>query len=259
MLLSSAGCWFSRALHSMAVAVHDGAREFVDSVGSSLLSPPVASPVSFYLYSDAAAEASSGGLGGWVHGEWWHFPLDHEELDLLHITALELTAVGVNIIIYGPTLAGCRAVVCADALATVQVLNRGSARAPAMQAVFGLIAALPEYKALAPLLEAAHVFGEVNVMADAASRAKFSVLQSIAKGIGVASRHVELPERAVSFIRSVKAAAAKVQEGRDQVARAHEVELIRQAQRQLLAQAAPSATAALGASRRPSSPSRGWS
>ena len=30
---------------------------------------------SFHLYIDAAVEETSGGLGGWTHGEYWQFEL----------------------------------------------------------------------------------------------------------------------------------------------------------------------------------------
>jgi len=230
VLLKSAGCYFSDALGSAAVAVQEGTRELITSMGSTLFQQKAVNPQIYHLYSDAASETDSGGLGGWVHGEWWHYPVSKDERNLLHITALEFMAVGVNIILYGGTLAGHHVVICADALATVQVLGKGSARAPVMQAIYALITELPEFKALEPLLCSVHVFGEVNVMADAASRDKLRVLHDLSTSIGVAATHVALPPRAFEFISNVKAAAALIQQGRDQVAAAREVELVTQVQ-----------------------------
>ena len=46
----------------------------------------------FFIFSDAASEAGSEGLGGWVHGEWWALALSAEDRSLMHITALEFAA-----------------------------------------------------------------------------------------------------------------------------------------------------------------------
>jgi hypothetical protein len=233
VLLKSAGCFFSVALDSSAVAVMEGTRDMITSMGSTLFQPEALGDHVYHLYSDAASETDSGGLGGWVHGEWWHYAASKAERDLLHITALEFMAVGVNIILYGDSLAGHQVTICADALATVQVLNKGSARAPVMQAIYALITDLPEFQALQPWLSSAHVFGEVNVMSDAASRGKFQVLRDLSASIGVANTQVALPARALEFISDAKAAAVLVRQGQDQVAAAREFELVQQVQASL--------------------------
>ena len=51
---------------------------------------------SFHLYSDAAVEETSGGLGGWAHGEYWHSELSPADRKLLHITAWEFVALVVS-------------------------------------------------------------------------------------------------------------------------------------------------------------------
>ena len=58
----------------------------------------------YCLFNDAASEVESAGLGGWMHGEWWQLALSAEDRELLHITALEFVALGINIIFYGTAL-----------------------------------------------------------------------------------------------------------------------------------------------------------
>ena len=61
--------------------------------------------------------------------------------------------------------------------------------------------------ALAPSLRTAHVYGEVNIMADASSRARFELIDSIAAQLGMAHRHVDIPARAHEFLEAVRADA----------------------------------------------------
>jgi len=76
---------------------------------------------------------------------------------LFHITAMEMVALGINVIMFGEKLQGATAVLCADALATVDIMSACSARSPALQSTHARILALPEFAALAPALQTAHV------------------------------------------------------------------------------------------------------
>jgi hypothetical protein len=79
-----------------------------------------------------------------------------------------------------------------------------------MQAIHELILALPEFKLLAPRLRIQHIFGEVNVFADAASRGRFKLLETIASRVGVVARKTELPQRALAFFEDVKLRAQQL-------------------------------------------------
>jgi len=57
-----------------------------------------------------------------VHGGWWHVPLTPEDQSLFHITAMEMAALGINVIMLGEKLQGATAVLYADALATVDIM-----------------------------------------------------------------------------------------------------------------------------------------
>ena len=201
ILMSKAGCYFSIALASPTVPVPALPVELYES---TLFAPRPLSEDTFYLYSDAAVEVNEGGLGGWAHGLYWCFPLDEFDRTLLHITAWEFVALAINIIVFGAVLAGHRVVLLADALASVQVMVNRAAHSPVMQIIHRLILALPEMGALGANLLEEHVFGELNVLADAASRARRELIQTIATQMGLMARELPLPVRALEFIAQVR-------------------------------------------------------
>ena len=201
-LLTRAGSFFSSALGSNAVVAPPFPAHAVPS-GAQLraLRPPP--PPDFYLFSDAANEAAAAGLGGWVHGEWWHVPLTPEGQSLFHIAAMEVVALGINVIMLGGKLRGAAAMLCANALATVDIINTCSAHSPALQSIHARILALPGFAALAPALRTTHVYGEVNAMADASSRARFELIDSTSTQLGISHRHVDIPAPAHEFLEAV--------------------------------------------------------
>ena len=205
-LLTHAGSFFSSALGSNAAVAPPFPAHAVPSGAQLRALRPPPSP-DFYLFSDAANEAAVAGLGGWVHGEWWHVPLTPEDQSLFHITAMEMVALGINVIMFGEKLQGAPAMLCADALATVDIMNACSAHSPALQSIHARILALPEFVALAPTLRTTHVYGEVNVMADASSRARFALIDSISTQLGINHRRVDIPTRARGFLEAVRADA----------------------------------------------------
>lgn len=204
-LTTGGGCFFSMALSSPTIPLPEKGLALLPP-DSNLLAPRPISGEEFHLYSDAAVEDTSGGLGGWVHGECWHFPLSQADRDLLHITAWEFVALGINIIIFGRRLSGFQVHLLADALATVQVMFHRAAHSPHMQCIHRLILALPELACLGPLRSENHVFGEVNICADAASRGRFDLLRLLGRQFGLDVRRLPLPARAFEFLRQVRQA-----------------------------------------------------
>ena len=134
--------------------------------------------------------------------------MDKFDRALPHITAWEFVALGVNIIVFGAALAGQRVVLLADALASVQVMVNRAAHSPVMQIIHRLILALPEVGALGANLLEEHVFGELNVLADAASRARRELIQTIATQMGLMARELPLPVRALKFIAQLSGKSA---------------------------------------------------
>ena len=204
-LTTGGGCFFSMALSSPTTPLPEKGLALLPP-DSNLLAPRPISGEEFHLYSDAAVEDTSGGLGGWVHGECWHFPLSQADRDLLHITAWEFVALGINIIISGRRLSGFQVHLLADALATVQVMFHRAAHSPHMQCIHRLILALPELACLGPLRSENHVFWEVNICADAASRGRFDLLRLLGRQFGLDVRRLPLPARAFEFLRQVRQA-----------------------------------------------------
>jgi hypothetical protein len=146
-LMRSSGCLFASAFKLASVA-RPRLQERLQA--SELFVPRPLTPGRFYLFSDAASDGrSGGGIGGWVHGEWWHLKVSKKNAGLIHITALELIGAGINIILYGDLLAGCDVALCVDALSSAQVIAAGSAHSAALAVVWGLIRAFPQYAAFA--------------------------------------------------------------------------------------------------------------
>ena len=207
-LLLDAGCAFSKALKFPSVVVPTSwQRVQVPQASVSTLGP-------YSLFSDAASEASSGGLGGWVHGNWWHLPLSVEDRSIMHITTLEFAAAAMNVIMFAPCLAGYEVFLYAVASTSVQVLLRNAAHSPMLQSAHELLLASPEYSALAPTLKYDHVFGEVNAFADAASRDRPEVILSLAVQTGVVARRVPLSQAALLYFDELRARARTLQRPR---------------------------------------------
>jgi len=160
--------------------------------------------LSFCLYSDAFSDNYVGGLGGWAHGEFWHIPLSQEDCSLLHITAWEFIALGVNIIVFGLQLKGFRVHLFADALATVQILASQAAHSPIMQIIHDALLALPEFGHIITRGLPEHLFGECNALADAASRANFKHIYVLAQQLGITARRLTIPAQAIELISSIK-------------------------------------------------------
>ena len=73
VLMNKGGCFFSQALSSYTVPLPT--LPDVPFSTSDLFWPRPTNDDRFYLYSDAASESQFGGLGGFVHGEYWHHAL----------------------------------------------------------------------------------------------------------------------------------------------------------------------------------------
>ena len=81
-----------------------------------------------------------------------------------------------------------------------------AAHSPHMQCIHRIILLLPELAGLGKLRQEAHVFGEINFAADAASRANFGLLKALGKQFGIEVVRLQLPERAHQFLDRVRRA-----------------------------------------------------
>ena len=160
----------------------------------------------YYAYSDAFVDSDRGGLGGYVHGEYWHYDLNKVDCSLMHIGAWEFVALGINIVIYAERLPGQKILFLADALAPIQIMQRGAAHSPVLQIIHDAIIHLPEFQAIGAHGLEEHVFGEVNGMADAASRENYDFILDVGLHLGFQPRLIDLPARALEFIEHIRGA-----------------------------------------------------
>ena len=80
-------------------------------------------------------------------------------LDFLPIPALELIAIGVNIVIAGPFVGEARAALFSDLLTSTDILAADSAHAPFMQIIHVLILDLDAFNVMALRLVGGHCYG----------------------------------------------------------------------------------------------------
>eukprot|EP00966_Prymnesium_polylepis_P032073 746486-Prymnesium_polylepis.1 len=124
----------------------------------------------------------------------------------LTIPLLELLAACVNFIVFSAELEGAMHVVMEiDALASPTVLCKDKARSPGLRAVLHEFRRVPQLGQLAHngRLHCAHCWGEANPLADAASRAKRDVLNTLGAALGMQMRQVRMGADASNFISRV--------------------------------------------------------
>ena len=199
-LMARGGCFFSSVLRSSSIPIPQLPDHPFSS--SDIFGGLPTSSQQVSLFSDAFATPTVGGLGGYAHGSYWHIPLDADDMALMHITAWEFVAIGINVIIFGPLFEGGEVFLLADALASVQIISSNAAHAPTLQVLHSLFLSLPEYTNLQPHVITSHVYGRINILADAASRAQFHVVTSICSQMGILARRLSVPARAIEFFSS---------------------------------------------------------
>ncbi|KAL3926895.1 MAG: hypothetical protein SGPRY_003084 [Prymnesium sp.] len=169
-LVSNAGAPFTAAVHHLT--------------SSRCLPDPDSAPAVFFLRSDASKEgARLPGLGGALGGRLVRYPwgasLSAEEM-LLPIAVLEFAAYFMIVDSCVASLPGEALLVSeVDALSSADALAADAASSPLMQHVHLRFLALPAFSSIVRRHSVAHVYGEGNVMADAVSRGKYDVAESL--------------------------------------------------------------------------------
>ena len=153
--------------------------------------------------ADAATDCEHPGLGGFLHGMWWHLPLTPRVLNALHITALELLATGLNAIIFAPYLEQQRRVLLmSDALCAPYVLQK-HARSPALGNIHRRLMDNVSFNKVAERAQCVHCSGDANLAADCASRYKVELLRVLCRHLGVRMVRVEVPPAATQLLLDV--------------------------------------------------------
>jgi hypothetical protein len=109
-------------------------------------------------------------------------------------------AYALNVIIFAPVVAGHPSFWYADAVSTIQTMIRSNTRSLVMQIIHELLIQSPEFAAVGPHQFHVHVYGRVNVPADAASRAIVPLLRSVTRQLGIVAVQIPFPERALDFL-----------------------------------------------------------
>ena len=154
--------------------------------------------------SDAAmAGTPNPGLGGYCNGTYWRYDLSPFHLWLFAISALELMAALVNIMVMWPSLRGFDAVLheC-DALATPQVLTRDSARSPTLQIGMVLAQDQPVFveAATSGRYGMSHTYGDRNVPSDLVSRKYMAQFFALMRALRLRPRELRLDASHHAFI-----------------------------------------------------------
>ena len=148
-----------------------------------------------YWRSDSAKEGTATpGVAGIVGGTYWVRPFTTEELKL-PIAVTEFAGhYGNSCVFPALTPAPIEIVAELDALTSVRNLTEEASKSPLMQHVQLAILALPEYQEdVCHRLTVAHIFGDANPTADAASRGYFEALHEMLAHIGCRPRRIPYP------------------------------------------------------------------
>ena len=170
------------------------------------------------MSSDAAKDGTAEpGLAGYMHGASWYLPLlpsDVRGASELPIAALELAAVVVNFMVFGPRIpCGVRVVVMSDSLTLVDGVADGTAHAPLMQFLHKQLLALPDFGRLVALLLIGHLFGEGNVMSDARSRGYTDTITQLCANLHIKHVPLDVPQAAHDLMTALRAEHARLADG----------------------------------------------
>ena len=167
--------------------------------------------VSFELFSDACyADVAVPGVGGYLHGLYWYFPVPATDVPLLSIPILEFLGVAFNVLTFYPHLhcmgsASSPAWVdlYTDAFTTARVLAAESAKSTVIVEAYQHLLTSPEWRALYGRLRVAHLYGDANVLADLISRARWAEFRQLCAMLGVRPQLVATPAGVSALYRAV--------------------------------------------------------
>ena len=136
-------------------------------------------------------------LGGYSHGVVWTLALPKRAAEILPISADELLAFIVHIIVNQAAHGRATRVLHAlDNINALLAVTRDSARAPIMAALIDIMLELSEFQLVRHKLLAAQWFGARLTLADAASRGYKDLIHSVAIALRIKLTFAEIPRRA---------------------------------------------------------------
>ena len=146
--------------------------------------------------SDARRDIDLAGMGGFMHGSYWHWDVAIAHIPFLAIPILEFMALIMNLLTFGPVLlaasaAGSRLVVRTDALTAALTLPDESQRSPLLVAAYQWLMDQTIFQQLRPFIVVAHLFGDANPFSDYVSRAKWQELYRLCAQVGLKPVRIE--------------------------------------------------------------------
>ena len=153
--------------------------------------PVAPTPHALVFRTDAGKEgARVPGLGGYMHGYYFSYPLTAGDLEL-HISWLEFIAAIVGCRAFAPRAEGLPLHGMVDAKSVHQVLTNHRAHSEVMQLLH--LEYLQHPSRLQPAsLSWSWIAGEVNVLADAPSRGELDTLRDLAAHLGITLRRIDV-------------------------------------------------------------------
>lgn len=155
-------------------------------------------PIQVVMDSDAChGDKDPSGVGGFMHGQYWYFPVPTEHYADVDTPMLEFLGVCFNILIFGPQLGHHQGevVLRTDALTAALTLPKESMRSPALIAAYQHLILTPQWQTLAPRLRIQHIFGDANAIADPVSRARWEEFHTLCAQLGIHPRRIAIDER----------------------------------------------------------------
>ena len=153
-------------------------------------------PLLFVTSSDAVTDSSPSppAMGGYMQGYTWYMAIPKEDLQWLHITALELLAACFSIVIFGRLVPrSARLVLQIDATAALATVLDCTETSPALLDVHHAMLNNESYVAISERTSLAHIAGSENIAADAVSRALHDRLNHLAGQLRVRLTGLPLP------------------------------------------------------------------
>ena len=151
-------------------------------------------PLLFIGSSDAATDSEPPGMGGWLHGYYWHIALGPEAVRYLHITVLEMLASCFSSLIFRDLLHGnVRLTLQTDATAAISTLVRETERSEVLVYAHHRVLREQPFRDSLSLTDLGHLFGDANIASDLVSRSKWAELNQLARQLRLRLTQLALP------------------------------------------------------------------
>ena len=163
-----------------------------------------AMPLLFIGSSDAATDSDPPGMGGWLHGYYWHIALEPDAVEYLHITVLETLASCFSSLVFRGLLGSdARLTLQTDATAAISTLVRETERSEVLVYAHHRVLHEQSFRDSLALTDLGHLFGDSNIASDLVSRAKWEELDRLAHQLRLRLTQLALPPLLQDVLRDV--------------------------------------------------------